>query len=81
VVERLGVAGKAFLCLSGTPFRAIASLEFRKEQIYNWTYTDEQRAKEAFASRIRVPGANTSATQMHLLVYKLPRICAGLPST
>jgi hypothetical protein len=26
-------------------FRAIASGEFIEEQIYNWTYSDEQRAK------------------------------------
>jgi hypothetical protein len=34
-----------YLYLSGTPFRAIASGEFIEEQIYNWTYSDEQRAK------------------------------------
>ncbi|MEZ4517195.1 MAG: hypothetical protein R3C44_10275 [Chloroflexota bacterium] len=31
--------------LSGTPFRAIATGEFIEEQIYNWTYSDEQHAK------------------------------------
>jgi hypothetical protein len=31
-----------FLYLSGTPFRAIASGEFIEEQIFNWTYSDEQ---------------------------------------
>ena len=36
----------AYLYLSGTPFRAIASGEFIEEQIYNWTYSDEQRAKQ-----------------------------------
>ena len=30
------------------PFRAIASGEFIEEQIYNWTYSDEQRAKESW---------------------------------
>ncbi|MCL4805722.1 MAG: GIY-YIG nuclease family protein [Anaerolineae bacterium] len=38
----------AYLYLSGTPFRAIASGEFIEEQIYNWTYSDEQRAKESW---------------------------------
>ena len=37
---------KHYLYLSGTPFRAIASGEFIEEQIFNWTYSDEQRAKE-----------------------------------
>ena len=36
---------KHYLYLSGTPFRAIASGEFIEEQIYNWTYSDEQSAK------------------------------------
>jgi len=30
------------LVLSGTPFRILASQEFADEQIYNWTYLDEQ---------------------------------------
>ena len=34
-----------YLFLSGTPFRAINSGEFIEDQIYNWTYSDEQRAK------------------------------------
>lgn len=33
------------LYLSGTPFKAIASGKFKEEQIYNWTYADEQQAK------------------------------------
>lgn len=33
------------LHLSGTPFKAIASNEFSSEQIYNWTYADEQDVK------------------------------------
>ena len=30
------------LVLSGTPFRILANQEFSDEQIYNWTYLDEQ---------------------------------------
>ena len=37
---------RLYLYLSGTPFRALNSGEFIKEQIYNWTYSDEQSAKE-----------------------------------
>lgn len=33
------------LHLSGTPFKAIASGQFGQEQIYNWSYADEQNAK------------------------------------
>ena len=42
---------KAYLYLSGTPFKALASGEFIEEQIFNWTYTDEQRARAEFAAR------------------------------
>jgi hypothetical protein len=34
-----------YLYLSGTPFRAIESGEFIEEQIFNWTYSDEQNAQ------------------------------------
>ena len=34
-----------YLYLSGTPFRAIENGEFIEEQIFNWTYSDEQKAK------------------------------------
>jgi len=40
------ITTSAYLYLSGTPFRAIESGEFIEEQIYNWTYSDEQNAKE-----------------------------------
>ena len=36
------------LHLSGTPFKALASGKFFQDQIYNWTYADEQEAKAAW---------------------------------
>lgn len=36
---------KFTLHLSGTPFKAIASGKFSEEEIYNWSYADEQKAK------------------------------------
>jgi hypothetical protein len=43
--EFLPITTKAYLYLSGTPFRALVTGEFIEEQIFNWTYTDEQRAR------------------------------------
>lgn len=43
------IASDVRLYLSGTPFKAIANSQFPQEAIYNWTYTDEQKAKEAWA--------------------------------
>jgi len=45
------ITTNAYLYLSGTPFRAIQSGEFIEEQIFNWTYSDEQRAKEAWQGK------------------------------
>ena len=37
--EFLPITTRAYLYLSGTPFRALATGEFIEEQIFNWTYT------------------------------------------
>lgn len=71
--EFLPITTKAYLYLSGTPFKALASGEFIEEQIFNWTYTDEQRAKETFATRH--PGKWNpygALPQMRLLTYQMP---------
>jgi len=71
--EFLPITTKAYLYLSGTPFRALATGEFIEEQIFNWTYTDEQRAKEAFS--VRNPGQWNpygALPQMRLLTYQMP---------
>lgn len=36
---------KHILYLSGTPFKALANEQFAADQIYNWSYADEQKAK------------------------------------
>lgn len=58
-----------YLYLSGTPFRAIASGEFIEEQIFNWTYSDEQRAKKEWKGS-KNPYA--ALPRMVLLTYQLP---------
>jgi len=59
----------AYLYLSGTPFRAITTGEFIEEQIYNWTYSDEQRAKEIWKGENNPYAA---LPRMVLLTYQLP---------
>ena len=39
------------LANSGTPFKALSTGEFIEEQIFNWTYTDEQRAKQNYSQK------------------------------
>ncbi len=71
--EFLPITTKAYLYLSGTPFKALATGEFIEEQIFNWTYTDEQHAKEEFENknpdRWNPYGA---LPQMRLLTYQMP---------
>jgi len=65
----LPITSDHYLYLSGTPFRAIATGEFIEEQIYNWTYSDEQKAKEEWR------GANNpyaALPRMVLMTYQLP---------
>ena len=40
---------KHTLYLSGTPFKALADGQFNADQIFNWTYADEQDAKAKWA--------------------------------
>lgn len=58
-----------YLYLSGTPFRALNSGEFIEEQIYNWTYSDEQRAKETWKGDNNPYAA---LPRMVMLTYKIP---------
>ena len=71
--EFLPITTRAYLYLSGTPFKALATGEFIEEQIFNWTYTDEQRTKASFTA-IHPGKRNPYAAlpQMRLLTYQMP---------
>ena len=65
----LPISTSYYLFLSGTPFRAINSGEFIEDQIYNWTYSDEQKAKENWI------GSNNpylALPRMVMLTYRIP---------
>jgi hypothetical protein len=69
----LPITTAAYLYLSGTPFRALSTGEFIEEQIFNWTYTDEQRAKEEYAAAN--PGVRNpygALPRMCLMTYQMP---------
>lgn len=71
--EFLPITTRAYLYLSGTPFKALATGEFIEEQIFNWTYTDEQQAKTAFADDH--PGKWNpygALPEMRLFTYQMP---------
>ncbi len=71
--EFLPITTRAYLYLSGTPFKALATGEFIEEQIFNWTYTDEQRAKAAFeAEHPTQRNPYGALPQMRLMTYQMP---------
>ena len=65
----LPITTSHYLFLSGTPFRAINSGEFIEDQIYNWTYSDEQNAKESW---IGSGNPYLSLPRMVMLTYQIP---------
>ena len=66
----LPISTNHYLFLSGTPFRALNSGEFIEEQIYSWTYSDEQKAKAEWKG----PSPNPYAALPHMVMmtYKMP---------
>lgn len=71
--EFLPITTRAYLYLSGTPFKALARGEFIEEQIFNWTYTDEQEAKVRW--ELEHPGERNpygALPKMWLLTYQMP---------
>jgi len=65
----LPITTDGFLYLSGTPFKALSSGEFIEEEIFNWTYSDEQRAKEEWK---RKDNPYASLPRMVMLTYQMP---------
>ena len=66
----LPITARHYLYLSGTPFRAMTSGEFIEEQIFNWTYAMEQKAKEEWTGKGENPYA--ALPRMVLMTYKVP---------
>ena len=65
----LPIKTRYYLYLSGTPFRALNSGEFIEEQIFNWTYSDEQLAKESW---IGDNNPYAALPRMVMMTYKIP---------
>jgi hypothetical protein len=68
--EKFPLNAKSFLYLTGTPFRALANGEFLEDQIFTWSYIDEQRAKSEWNKK--TPNPYIELPQMVLMTYQLP---------
>ncbi|MBQ8677169.1 MAG: DEAD/DEAH box helicase family protein [Alphaproteobacteria bacterium] len=65
---------KYTLHLSGTPFKALANSKFREEEIYNWTYADEQKAKREWDSSNEEENPYETLPQLNLYTYQMSEI-------
>ncbi len=65
----LPITTSYYLFLSGTPFRALNSGEFIEEQIFNWTYSDEQNRKATWQGENNPYAA---LPKMVMLTYRIP---------
>lgn len=75
--NEMPITADYMLFLSGTPFRAINTGEFLEDQIYNWTYGDEQAAKAGWDNS---KGFNPYASmpEIILMTYQLPEACTQI---
>ena len=61
------------LHLSGTPFKALASGKFGKDQIFNWTYEDEQAARQQWTDAVE-ENPYAPLPTLNLLTYQISRM-------
>lgn len=62
---------KHTLHLSGTPFKAIANDKFSSDAIFNWTYSDEQKAKAEWDDTRPQENPYAVMPTLKMLTYKM----------
>ncbi len=70
LINRSPLKTKNYLFLSGTPFKSLDEGEFNENQIFSWSYIDEQMAKNNWKSSKLNP--YLELPQMVLLTYDIP---------
>ena len=65
---------KYTLHLSGTPFKAIANQKFQSDQIFNWSYLDEQAAKANWELNETGTNPYESLPTLNLFTYQMSKI-------
>lgn len=66
-----------YLYLSGTPFRQLANGDFTEDQIFAFTYTDEQKKKAEFR-HMGDDSPYAELPDMAMLTYKMPESIAHI---
>lgn len=65
---------KFTLHLSGTPFKALANEKFHDGAIFNWTYADEQKAKQDWVSEDGENNPYANLPRLNLYTYQMSEI-------
>lgn len=65
---------KFTLNLSGTPFKALAADKFSDEQIYNWTYADEQKAKQEWPKDVEENNPYEKLPCLNMFSYQMSQM-------
>jgi len=67
---------KFTLHLSGTPFKALANKKFHSEQIFNWSYLDEQNAKAEWDETQADTNPYAALPTLSLFTYQMSKLIA-----
>lgn len=62
------------LHLSGTPFKAIAKGQFSDDQVYNWSYADEQQAKNNWDATNESENPYEALPQLNMFTYQMSKM-------
>lgn len=62
------------LHLSGTPFKAIAKGQFSDDQVYNWSYADEQQAKHNWDATNESENPYEALPQLNMFTYQMSKM-------
>ncbi len=68
--DKIPLNSDSFLYLSGTPFRALNEGEFLEDQIFTWSYIDEQKAKSDWNEKELNP--YLELPKMVMMTYEMP---------
>ena len=68
---------KFTLHLSGTPFKALANNKFHSDQIFNWSYLDEQQAKADWDENQQDTNPYAALPTLSLFTYQMSKLIEG----
>ena len=71
ILDRMDIAKRIYM--TGTPYKCLSSKMFKPDQIFRWTYFDEQRAKLAWKGD-ELDNPYYGMPKMHILTYELSSI-------